>query len=315
MAYTQINMWWNIDYSYLSGNSFAQLTMSPLIFWGSNFLQLESLPYNAWVGHFICQVLMFYHQMVVEGRIFSTNGKSLFTNFTVSPSLLWVSNGRVSNASITFFTSVEGGIRSETWTMLATCSYPRRSHKGKESKIWQNSNPLTQPPFPLASVSLSRKLPESTLSPMSGQMLTWLVSMNGTPSSMVDWRIRLEILPLIGLTDSGFQSIYFMKNTEMEDEMSDDNSGAENSDNDSNSESDVDSGEENSDSDNDNSVWDWCLLRMWSMRWWVRIQTLIEQMKQSAFNVHFLNFRNWCKFSWNTHKGFCLICYLFVWNK
>ena len=36
--------------------------------------------------------------------------------------------------------------------------------------------------------------------------------------------------------------------------MSDDDSGAENSDNDSNSESDVDSGEENSDSDNDSSV-------------------------------------------------------------
>ena len=79
----------------------------------------------------------------------------------------------------------------------------------------------------------------------------------------------------------------FHEEPEMEDEMSDDDSGAENSDNDSNSESDVDSGEENSDSDNDSSVWDWCLLRMWSMRWWVRIRTLIEQMKQSAFNVHF----------------------------
>ena len=36
--------------------------------------------------------------------------------------------------------------------------------------------------------------------------------------------------------------------------MSDDDSGAENSDNDSNGESDVDCGEENSDSDNDSSV-------------------------------------------------------------
>ena len=85
--------------------------------------------------------------------------------------------------------------------------------------------------------------------------------------------------------------------------MSDDDSGAENSDNDSNSESDVDSGEENSDSDNDSSVWEWCLLRIWSMWWWVRTRTLIEQMKQFAFNVHFLNFKNWCNFSWNTHKG------------
>ena len=46
----------------------------------------------------------------------------------------------------------------------------------------------------------------------------------------------------------------FHEEPEMEDEMSDDDSGAENSDNDSNSESDVDSGEENSDSDNDSSV-------------------------------------------------------------
>ena len=34
---------------YLNGTSFAQLTMSPLIFWGSNFLQLESLLCNTWV--------------------------------------------------------------------------------------------------------------------------------------------------------------------------------------------------------------------------------------------------------------------------
>ena len=48
----------------------------------------------------------------------------------------------------------------------------------------------------------------------------------------------------------------FHEEPEMEDEMSDDDSGAENSDNinDSNSESDVDSGEENSDSDNDSSA-------------------------------------------------------------
>ena len=62
----------------------------------------------------------------------------------------------------------------------------------------------------------------------------------------------------------------------MEDEISDDDSGAENSDNDSNSNSDVGSGEENSDSDIDSSVWEWCLLKMWSMRWWVRIRTLID---------------------------------------
>ena len=101
----------------------------------------------------------------------------------------------------------------------------------------------------------------------------------------------------------------------MKDEMSDDDSGAENSDNDSNSESDVDSGEENSDSDNDSSVWDWCLLRMWSMRWWARIRTVIEQMKQSAFNVHFLNSEIGANFLETLTKGFCLICYLFVWNK
>ena len=46
----------------------------------------------------------------------------------------------------------------------------------------------------------------------------------------------------------------FHEESEMEDEMSDDDNGAENSDNDSNSESDVDSGDENSDSDNDSSV-------------------------------------------------------------
>ena len=181
MAYTQINMWWNIDYSFLSGNSFAQLTMSPLIFWGSNFLQLESLPYNAWVRILYWSNFDVLHQMEVEG--FSVTVKS-HLQILVSPSLFWVSN-----AFITFFTSMEEGVRSETWTMLSTCSYIRRSHKGKQSKIWQNSNPLTQPPFPPTSVSLSRKLPESTLSPMSGQMLTWLVSMNGTPSSMVGWRI------------------------------------------------------------------------------------------------------------------------------
>ena len=46
----------------------------------------------------------------------------------------------------------------------------------------------------------------------------------------------------------------FHEEPEVEDEMSDGDSGAENSDNDSNSESDVDCGEENSDSDNDSSV-------------------------------------------------------------
>ena len=46
----------------------------------------------------------------------------------------------------------------------------------------------------------------------------------------------------------------FHEEPEMEDEMSDGDSRAENSDNDSNSESDVNSEEENSDSDNDSSV-------------------------------------------------------------
>ena len=36
-------------YFCLSGTSFAQLTMSPLICWESNILQLQSLPYNTWV--------------------------------------------------------------------------------------------------------------------------------------------------------------------------------------------------------------------------------------------------------------------------
>ena len=108
----------------------------------------------------------------------------------------------------------------------------------KENKAKSDKTQILWPSHPLTSVSVSRKLPESTLSPMSEQMLTWLVSMNGTPSSMVGWfkhilfwrkglgaaynatmpspevgwRIRLETLPLIGLIDSGFQSIYFMKN-------------------------------------------------------------------------------------------------------
>ena len=46
----------------------------------------------------------------------------------------------------------------------------------------------------------------------------------------------------------------WLEEPEMENEMSDNDSGAENSDNDNNSESDVDSGEENSYSDNNSSV-------------------------------------------------------------
>ena len=204
MAYTQINMWWNIDYSFWSGNSFAQLTMSPLIFWGSNFLQLESLPYNAWVRILYWSNFDVLHQMVVEG--FSVTVTS-HLQILVSPSLFWVSN-----AFITFFTSMEEGVRWETWTMLATCSYPRRSHKGKQSKIRQNSNPLTQPPLPPYLCVREQKIARVNFVTHVWTNAHMACMMNGTPSSMVGWRIRLEILPIIGLTDSGFQSIYFMKN-------------------------------------------------------------------------------------------------------
>ena len=92
--------------------------------------------------------------------------------------------------------------------MLLSKKIPQRKAKQHLTKL-KSFDPATLPPCLCV---LGQKIAESTLSPMSGQMLTRLVSMNGTPSSMVGWRTRLDILPLTGLTDSGCQTIYFMKN-------------------------------------------------------------------------------------------------------
>ena len=81
--------------------------------------------------------------------------------------------------------------------VLLSKKIPQRKAKQNLTKL-KSFDPATLPPCLCV---LEQKI---TLSPMFGQMLTWLVSMNGTPSSMVGWRIRLEILALIGLTGSGF---------------------------------------------------------------------------------------------------------------
>ena len=306
MAYTQIYMWWNIDYFYLGGTSFAQLTMSPLNFCGINISSVRILALQR-MGKDTLFVKFWCFTTKWSGRIFS-NGKISFTNFLVSPSLFWVSN-----ASITFFTAMAKGYvqRREPCSPHALI----QEDPTKESKAKSDKTQILWPSHPSPYLCVL----EQEIARVNFVTHVWT---NAHKDCIDEWdplkhgwlEDKTGNLALIGLTDSGFQSVYFMKNLRWR------------------------------------MKWvmmivvqkrvtmtvtvKWC--RQWRRKQWQRqwqqcmrlmfTQNVINAVMSKNTNPYWANetvcfqctllkFRNWCKFSWNIHEGFCLICYLFVWNK